>query len=382
MNHFVIAVASLAAVSPCLAQAISFRDSPGFFDTIPGWDHVGLEDTSNTVWESHPGYSYPAVFPFPANFAWDPDTNSRRLVPTENGVQHWHSRGSFRWNSARSTVNGATAYVRIPIPGALANAMASEALLQEHAGYPNVANPYNFSAARQKGSEGFFTCCGLVEYCAEEVGHNGGQGFVPNDCEVLRVFGMNFSSLTPQILHDAITQNWTADRCRRRLRGRTDPVDFILTDPVGRRVGHTAATGTLREIPGLSYSGDGVYEEVVWGDPMPGVYSIMLVGLGANAEVVFGDGAGSGFYFQGFLAAGQIVNGSFGVACTADVDDGSGTGEPDGGVTIDDLIYYLSIFDAGLPGSDVDDGTLTGTPDGGITIDDLLYFLFRFDAGC
>ncbi len=68
--------------------------------------------------------------------------------------------------------------------------------------------------------------------------------------------------------------------------------------------------------------------------------------------------------------------------CVADVDDGSGLGEGDGGVTIDDLIYFLALYEAGLPCADVDDGSGTGTPDGGITIDDLIYFLTRFEAGC
>lgn len=68
--------------------------------------------------------------------------------------------------------------------------------------------------------------------------------------------------------------------------------------------------------------------------------------------------------------------------CISDVDDGTGSGNPDGGVTIDDLLYYLNIFDQGLIAADVDDGSGTGTPDGGVTIDDLLYFLDRFDAGC
>lgn len=68
--------------------------------------------------------------------------------------------------------------------------------------------------------------------------------------------------------------------------------------------------------------------------------------------------------------------------CPADFDDGSGTGTPDGGVTIDDLLYYLSIFEAGDVRADVDDGSGTGTLDGGVTIDDLLYFLERFEAGC
>ncbi len=69
-------------------------------------------------------------------------------------------------------------------------------------------------------------------------------------------------------------------------------------------------------------------------------------------------------------------------ACVADFDDGTGTGTPDGGVTIDDLIYYLGLFEAGDANADVDDGTGTGTPDLGVTIDDLIYYLTRFEAGC
>ncbi len=78
------------------------------------------------------------------------------------------------------------------------------------------------------------------------------------------------------------------------------------------------------------------------------------------------------------IAAGD----SGSVACVADVDDGSGTGTPDGGVTIDDLLYYLNIFNAGSIAADVDDGSGTGITDGGVTIDDLLYFLTRFNSGC
>lgn len=68
--------------------------------------------------------------------------------------------------------------------------------------------------------------------------------------------------------------------------------------------------------------------------------------------------------------------------CVADVDDGTGWGIPDGGVTIDDLIYYLFVFESGDERADIDDGSSTGTPDGGVTIDDLLYYLQRFEAGC
>lgn len=71
-----------------------------------------------------------------------------------------------------------------------------------------------------------------------------------------------------------------------------------------------------------------------------------------------------------------------GAPCVADVDDGSFTGTPDRGVTIDDLIYYLYEFEMGFADADVDDGSFNGTPDGGLSIDDLLYFLERFEIGC
>jgi len=68
--------------------------------------------------------------------------------------------------------------------------------------------------------------------------------------------------------------------------------------------------------------------------------------------------------------------------CIADFDDGSGTGAPDGGVTVDDLLYYLNLYGGGAVAADIDDGNSTGRPDGGVTIDDLLFFLGRFEAGC
>ncbi len=70
------------------------------------------------------------------------------------------------------------------------------------------------------------------------------------------------------------------------------------------------------------------------------------------------------------------------VVCVADFDDGTSSGLPDGGVTIDDLLYYLDIFEQGLLAADIDDGSGTCVRDGGVTIDDLLYFLERFEAGC
>ncbi len=69
-------------------------------------------------------------------------------------------------------------------------------------------------------------------------------------------------------------------------------------------------------------------------------------------------------------------------ACPADLDDGSMTGTPDGGVTVSDLLYFLNEFGIGTSNADVDDGLNSGDCDGGVTISDLLYYLTRFQAGC
>lgn len=61
--------------------------------------------------------------------------------------------------------------------------------------------------------------------------------------------------------------------------------------------------------------------------------------------------------------------------CVADFNE-------DGGVTIDDLLMYMELFERGSEDADVDDGSGTGSTDEGVTIDDLLYFLARFEAGC
>lgn len=93
-----------------------------------------------------------------------------------------------------------------------------------------------------------------------------------------------------------------------------------------------------------------------------------------HASLQYGNGNVLGPTFMGNV----VIN----CGCIADVDDGSGTGMRDGGVTIEDLLYYLVIFARGDLAADVDDGSGLGTPDGGVTIEDLLYYLARFESGC
>lgn len=72
----------------------------------------------------------------------------------------------------------------------------------------------------------------------------------------------------------------------------------------------------------------------------------------------------------------------FEVPCPADCDDGTGEGHTDGAVTIDDLLFYLTMWEAGDLDADVDNGQGGAVTDNAVTIDDLLFFLLRFEAGC
>jgi|GEM_PF-2015033 len=89
--------------------------------------------------------------------------------------------------------------------------------------------------------------------------------------------------------------------------------------------------------------------------------------------------------FETFVAApvnsADPVGGTCTPACPADLDNGSATGTPDGGVDINDLLYFLAQFELGNMDLD-NDGVDPQQPDGGTDINDLLFFLFHFEAGC
>lgn len=90
-----------------------------------------------------------------------------------------------------------------------------------------------------------------------------------------------------------------------------------------------------------------------------------------------------------FVADGQPTTGTlymddffFTQFCSADIDDGSGTGTPDGGVDINDLLYYLTAFESGAAGADLSSSDFAGVSDAGVDISDLLFFLEHFETGC
>jgi hypothetical protein len=129
----------------------------------------------------------------------------------------------------------------------------------------------------------------------------------------------------------------------------------------------------------LGTGGEVILSGSFLGPPTLGPYRFVLENGVANVLVVHST-TGPSYAFEADVVLEGDIN--FTIRCVTDVDDGSGTGTPDGGVTIDDLLYYNVLFAEGDSLADVDDGTGTGACDGGVTVDDLLYFLDRFTSGC
>lgn len=126
---------------------------------------------------------------------------------------------------------------------------------------------------------------------------------------------------------------------------------------------------------------------VIYGNTCPGSPGAALACnddfCGTASSLFFNGVAGQQYLIRvGGRGTARGTGTLFVTGCPADLDDGSGTGTRDGGVTTEDLLYYLDQYTLGRVTADLDDGTATGTRDGGVTIDDLLYFLDAFAAGC
>lgn len=152
-----------------------------------------------------------------------------------------------------------------------------------------------------------------------------------------------------------------------RLRASPRPIT-VVGDDFEVELENDATSAVLFRIDGT----DEPQEVYFTGELLPGVYSLRY-----EMELsVSGPQQDAEFFFEFDLT--PACHG----ACAADCDNGSGFGVPDDAVTIDDLLYFLVLFEQGLSCADLDNGGGAGVTDGGVTIDDLLYFLERFSEGC
>ncbi len=112
----------------------------------------------------------------------------------------------------------------------------------------------------------------------------------------------------------------------------------------------------------------------------------VLAGVG-SATTISADGrfiGGTGTHATAFPPSQGWVFDHGVSTCPSDLDDDGifPGGNPDGGVTIEDLLFFVEAFAQGDLAADLDNGSGTGTQDQGVTIDDLVYFVQRFGDGC
>lgn len=206
------------------------------------------------------------------------------------------------------------------------------------------------------------------------------RGTLPvNDVDMFEIEICNAAAFSATTVggSDFDTQLWLFDRDGRGLAFNDDALDTFQSALSGQFV-----PGNGRYMLAISgYDRDAISADglAMWADA-PFDTERSPDGPGAMGVVGSWSGSGGGGTYSIRLQGACRV--SSGGGCVADVDDGSGTGTPDGGVTIEDLLFYLALFEDGDLRADVDNGTSTGTQDGGVTIDDLLYYLFRFEEGC
>lgn len=293
-----------AAIPP--KSALLFREfdeddwGPGP-DLIPGWDHVGIT-VNGTVYEAHRGY--------PAGCYWDPNTHNLVEIQEINGVQAQHTVASFQHDSmTQSSTAGSSEVLLDP---ALAEQMANFIDGQLGQAYlPMCGQPFTWLCLpvqllpnRQKGyTDGTYTCCGLLERAAEEAGLDDGEGFVPNVMESVGLIPL----LSPWLL-DVASRNREAfsfgASANSWLGGILHLGEFVLTDPLGRRLGYTSSFGALDEIPNAYFTGHGALREFVVLTPTPGSYQLRLVGTGDELSAAAG-GCVEAQEFTGFLDAGE-----------------------------------------------------------------------------
>lgn len=293
--------------------AVLFRETAGFdawyvpgdgIGTLVGWDHVALQYGSNIVYEAHPGY-VSGVYT---------DVTGTENVPIqfESLVQAQHTRGTFEYDAPLGYASSVTNFDAITIPVSLATSMRDAIQSQIDAGatyydlgQSTVQLLAGLSSYNQKGGNGSFSCVGLIEWAAEQAGLNGGEGFIPNRIEASPV-------LSPSLLHFAMTNaNFAAAFAGIASGGISfltaifDPVDFLITDSLGRRVGYVSGQGQFNEIPDVYYSGDGQFEQLFMLNAPVGGYALELFGQSADANVLIGGSGGTLFQFNGFLGSGE-----------------------------------------------------------------------------
>ena len=162
------------------------------------------------------------------------------------------------------------------------------------------------------------------EWAAEQAGYKGGQGFIRNEFEAISKILLPTITveviplLSPQLPNWSMKSANTWDSANQWLQGFFTPGDFMIIDPLGRRLGYTAALGERNEIPYAFYNGNGAVEQFLIPNVVPGAYQVVYVGLGGHSFGAVASRFG-GDVIERELAAGEVLTTTFTVEAQAGV---------------------------------------------------------------
>lgn len=159
---------------------------------------------------------------------------------------------------------------------------------------------------------------------------------------------------------------------------RVDGAVFDLVSFTSKLLANTAATGASLEIM-PQVNGEDAFADPVFFD-MSGYYNQTFSYSNApnpwgSTSTLVGFDTYKVTLFVDYAFTDLVLSDASQPLCPADL-------TADAAVDINDLLLFLSAFEAGQSIVDLDDGTMTGTPDGAVDVNDLLYFLVHFEAGC
>jgi hypothetical protein len=299
-----------------MGDALLFREQSNewgfwgrFFNYIPGFDHTAML-SGGLVYESN---NLHTAGTYVDETGLESVINDNSPPEADDGVQFYHTKETFKWDALEGEDSQVTQFEEVPISSDLAQRMEAQILSVADAPFqylpPGIIPKISeLLPELQKGgsANGGFTCVGLMEWAAESVGHNNGEGFIKDAFEsaTLRIVPtFNFTwppvgfeeirvgLLSPELLYQSAAGNVAAaaaaaEDIKEWIQGFFDPVDVVITDPLGRRLGFSISDSTLEEIPGAFYSGDGLFEQFLIVGAVPGLYKFEFTGLGE--EVSFG----------------------------------------------------------------------------------------------
>jgi probable HAF family extracellular repeat protein len=186
----------------------------------------------------------------------------------------------------------------------------------------------------------------------EDVSHLGLMYNADVQKEVLRVLGASF---TDDSIWTTEHEAWaplmsTAVNVAANILGGSilgailDPVEGFVVDGQGRRLGYSAATGPVTEIPGSMWFGN--TDGIGWVmEPLVEPLSLQLAGLGGSFYTmvsVVNEAGGGGRVDQGTLAAGSPLAGSIPTVVTAEPSVTPGDMAGDGFIRDDNARYQFS----------------------------------------